>query len=613
MKIRADLPKLPVTRSTDTRPATAPEVKNKALGFTEGSTFEAATKPALAKPATPLTAPTVKSGPVALDSTASKAAIQTTVDFLQKQAAPTVSQLLAGRQGVNAADFAPRAVEKDDLGFTHVRMDRKHEGVPVFGEQVVGHLDREGKLESLTGDVGTIPAGLGKKETKLSAKDALAVAQKEFNGPTDRKPVSERVIFKDANGEYKAAYHVELSNTTDVGPGKDPRRMQYLVDANTGKVLEQYNQMGGVGSHAHGADHAGHSHGVKPSLTAETPTTEEPGTPTPSSKADDTTQYSGKVEIGSTKNADGTYSLEDTSRGGGVVTRDALNRDPNTDNTTHAAVTDDNDIWGEGTDSARNKDAVDAQYGAQATYDFYKDVLGRDSIDGKGEKLISDVHVGKDFANAFWDGEKMNYGDGDGDQFGSLTTLDIAGHEITHGLTERTAGLQYRNESGALNEAMSDIMGVGVEWYASQRNEAVKFDWTVGEDTFTPNNGDDTDGLRDLSNPSSDGMSPDHYSKRYTGWQDNGGVHINSGIPNNAFYLLSEGGKNRTSGVEVKDGIGIEKGLKIYSRALNFYMTPTTNFAQAKEATYKAAQDLYGKDSVEAQKVLESWGAVGVK
>jgi len=610
MKIRADLPKLPVTRPADSRPAAATEVKNTAVGFAGGSSFEAPVRPAQVKPAAPL-APPVKSGPVALDSEASKAAIQTTVDFLQKQGAPTVSQLLAGKPGVNSADFAPRAVEQDDLGMTHVRMDRKSEGVRVFGEQVVSHLTADGKVDSVTGDVATIPAGLGKGSTKLSEKDALAVAQKEFGGATDRKPVTERVIFKDASGEYRAAYHVQLSNTTDVGPGKDPRRMNYLVDANSGKVLEQYNQMGGVGNHAHGA---GPAHAKKPSLVAAEPTT--PGAePTTTGKADDTTQYSGKVEIGSTKNADGTFTLEDTSRGGGVLTRDALNRNPDDprQDGIHGPVTDANNVWGEATDSARTKDAVDAQYGAQATYDFYKDVLGRDSIDGKGEKLISDVHVGKDFANAFWDGEKMNYGDGDGDQFGSLTTLDIAGHEITHGLTERTAGLEYRNESGALNEAFSDIMGVGVEWHASQTNDAVKFDWTVGEDTFTPNNGDPTDGLRDLSDPSSDGMSPDHYSKRYKGTQDNGGVHINSGIANNAFYLLSEGGKNRTSGTEVKDGIGIEKGLKIYSRALSFYMTPQTNFAQAKEATYKAAQDLYGKDSVEAAKVLESWAAVGVK
>ncbi len=603
MKIRADLPKVPVTRtSSDARPAPTPETKNKAVGFSQVSAFEDPARPAQAKPAAPL-APPVKSGPIALDSSTSKAAIQTTVDFLQRQGAPSAAGLVAGKPGVKPADFVPRAVEQDDLGMTHVRMDRKSEGVPVFGEQVVGHLSREGKMESVTGDVSTIPAGLGKNPTKLSAQDALAIAQKDFGGPTDRTPVSERVIFKAADGQYHAAYHVELSNTTDVGPDKDPRRMHYLVDANTGEVLEQYNQMGGVGHHAHG------THGTH-TLAAEgvDPTTE----PT-TGKADDTTQYSGQVEIGSTENADGTYSLVDTSRGGGVVTRDALNRDPNRDSTTNAPITDDNDIWGEETDPARNKDAVDAQYGAQATYDFYKEVLGRDSIDGKGEKLISDVHVGKDFANAFWDGEKMNYGDGDGETFGSLTTLDIAGHEITHGLTERTAGLQYRNESGALNEAMSDIMGVGVEWHASQKNSAVKFDWTVGEDTFTPNNGDPTDGLRDLSDPTSDGQSPDHYSKRYRGTQDNGGVHINSGIANNAFYLLSEGGKNRTSGEEVKEGIGIEKGLKIYSRALSFYMTPTTNFAQAREATYKAAQDLYGKDSVEARTVLESWSAVGVQ
>ncbi|WP_338868938.1 M4 family metallopeptidase [Myxococcus stipitatus] len=609
MKIRVETPKLPVTRTTDSRPTA--EVKNKAVGYSPGSSFDAQAKPAQAKPATTLTPP-VKSGPVALESTASKEAIQTTVDFLQKQNTPTVSQLMAGRSSVvNRADFAPRAVEKDDLGMTHVRMDRMSEGVRVFGEQVVSHLGKDGKVDSVTGDVATVPTGLGKSPTKLSAQDALAVAQKDFAGKTDREPTTERVIFKGADGQYRAAFHVQLANTTDVGQGKDPRRMNYLVDAQTGQMLEKYNQMGGVAHDAHG-------HGAsakKPSLAMAEPSKKpvDPSTEPATDKANDTTQYSGKVEIGSTKNKDGTYALEDKSRGGGVQTRDALNRDPDTDSVTNKAITDDNDIWGEATDPARHKDAVDAQYGAQTTYDFYKDVLGRNSIDGKGEKLVSDVHVGKDFANAFWDGDKMNYGDGDGDQFGSLTTLDIAGHEITHGLTERTAGLQYRNESGALNEAFSDIMGVGVEWYASQKNGAVKFDWTVGEDTYTPNNGDPTDGLRDLSNPSSDGMSPDHYSKRYKGTQDHGGVHINSGIPNNAFYLLSEGGKNRTSNDEVKQGIGIEKGLKIYSRALNFYMTPTTNFAQAREATHKAAQDLYGKDSVEAKTVLESWSAVGVK
>ncbi|MFY0566533.1 M4 family metallopeptidase [Archangium lansingense] len=603
MKIQKnDFSRTAVTRSPEAKPAVAAEVKGnkttRPTGFDTASSFEPQTKAPVDLTGAQRALP--KTGPVAINSAVSQAAIQKTVDFLQQQSPAASARSLMGGSGVNASDFAPRSVERDDLGMTHVRMDRMSEGTRVFGEQVVGHISSDGKMDSVTGDVATIPAGLGSEPTKLSADQALAVAQQDFAGKTDRQPTSERVIFKGDDGQYRSAYHVQLSNTTDIGEGKEPRRMNYLVDANSGELLEKYNQMGGF-------DHV-HTSGAKTPGSAPVATTDNPTT----TATNDTTQYSGQVELNSTKNADGTYTLEDKTRGQGVVTRDALNRDPNTGSTKNAPITDNNDIWGEATDSARNKDAVDAQYGAQTTYDFFKDVLGRDSIDGQGEKLISDVHVGTNFANAFWDGEKMNYGDGDGQTFGSLTTLDIAGHEISHGLTERTAGLQYRNESGALNEAISDIMGTGVEWYASQKNEAVKFDWTVGEDTFTPNNGDPTDGLRDMSDPTSDGQSPDHYSKRYKGTQDNGGVHINSGIPNNAFYLLSEGGKNGTSGTEVKDGIGIEKSLKVYSRALSFYMTPTTNFAQAREATFKAAQDLYGKDSAEAKKVLESWSAVGV-
>jgi Zn-dependent metalloprotease len=267
-----------------------------------------------------------------------------------------------------------------------------------------------------------------------------------------------------------------------------------------------------------------------------------------------------------------------------------------------------NNAWGEAKDSARTKAAVDAHYGAQMTYDFYKDVLGRDSIDGQGEKLVSYVHVGSDLVNAFWDGQKMSYGDGNATDSGPLTTLDIAGHEITHGLTERTAGLLYRGESGGLNEAFSDILGTGVEWYASQKNPGVEFDWKMGEDAWTPANGSG-DALRYMDDPTKDGYSVDHYSN----YPKQTEVHGSSGIANNAFYLLANGGTNRTSGQKVDGGIGMEKGLKIYSRALTTYMTPNTNFAQARQATVKAATDLYGASSVEVQKVKDAWSAVGVR
>jgi Zn-dependent metalloprotease len=503
--------------------------------------------------------------------------------------------------GAGAAhpSVSPRSVERDELGMTHVRLDRMHEGVKVFGEQLISHLDRQGKVTGLTGNVSTIPAGLGAEPVKVSARDALAIAQKEFAGKTDanRPPTAERVVVQGKDGSYHAAYHVQLTRTANLEGDERPRRMNYLVDANSGELLKSFNQMGGIELPT----------GKSASASTPVPTPGKVSTPTPppiSGKADDTTLYSGKVSLSTTKGKDGTYSLEDSTRGKGVVTYDAQNKEQAGK---VVKISDKNDVWGEAKDPARNRSAVDAHYGAETTYDFFKEVLGRDSLDGKGEKLISNVHIGTNFVNAYWDGTQMNYGDGDGKNAGPLTTLDIAGHEISHGLTERTAGLIYDGESGGLNEAMSDIFGTGVEWYASRKNSAVQFDWKMGEDAWTPANGTG-DALRYMDDPTKDGYSIDHY-KNYPKQTE---VHGSSGIANNAFYLLVNGGTNRTSGQKVEDGIGMEKGLKVYYRALAHYMTPNTTFAQAREATLKAATDLYGATSAEVQKVKESWSAVGV-
>ena len=329
-----------------------------------------------------------------------------------------------------------------------------------------------------------------------------------------------------------------------------------------------------------------------------------PPPPPPADKKDDTTMYSGKVEIDDAKQADGRSKLEDDGRGKGVSTRDAHNKNDRTGST---EIFDNNGVWGEVTDDPRNKAAVDAQYGGQMTYDFYKQVLGRDSIDGKGEALVSNVHIKNNYVNAYWDGTQMNYGDGDGGKNSTeLTALDIAGHEITHGLTERTAGLNYYGESGGLNEAMSDIMGKGVEWLASQQNPDVKFTWGVGERVWTPSKPGDA--LRYMDDPTKDGYSVDNY-KNYPKQTE---VHGSSGIANNAFTLLVQGGKNRTSGIEVQGGIGMENALKVFGRALTTYMTPSTTFAQARQATVQAATDMFGADSAEVAKVKEAWTAVGV-
>lgn len=600
MKIsnRPQQPSVASTTPTTPRelPVSSPKGQARATGFEPGSSFAPATgRNTVALTAQQAASPTT--GPLALSSPQAQAAIQKSLDFLQQQTG-SLARGVAPGAGISQS-VTPRSVERDALGMTHVRLDRKHEGVKVFGEQLISHLDQQGKVSGLTGSVSKLPAGLGSAPVKLSANDALAIAQKDFAGRTDRAPTAERVIFQGKDGNYHAAYHVELTHTKGLEGDERPRRMNYLVDANSGEMLTSFNQMGGI--ELPQARAGGTTGGSKPAPVPTTPTT--PGTPA-TGKADDTSLYSGKVELSTKKNTDGTYSLEDASRGKGVVTLDAQNKEQAT---RPVKITDKNDVWGETSDPTRNRAAVDAHYGAQMTYDFLKDVLGRDSLDGKGEKLVSNVHISTNFVNAYWDGTQMNYGDGDGKTAGPLTTLDIAGHEIAHGLTERTAGLIYEGESGGLNEAMSDIIGSGVEWYAAQKNGAVEFDWKVGEDAWTPANGNG-DALRYMDDPTKDGYSVDNY-KNYPKQTE---VHGSSGIANNAFYLLANGGKNRTSGLEVKDGIGMEKGLKVFARALEHYMTPRTTFAQARQATVQAATDLYGANSAEVKKVQESWTAVGV-
>ncbi|WP_224366329.1 M4 family metallopeptidase [Hyalangium versicolor] len=595
-------------------PAASPARKQES-GFEAKSSFATSSNKPLvaltAQTAAPAPAVAAKPGPLALETPEAQAAVQKSLEFIQSQSSISNQGIVAG--GRTPASFDPRSVTRDELGMTHVRLDRTHEGVKVFGEQVISHLDKEGKVSSLTGNTSTIPAGLGSDAVKLSSEEALAVAQKAFAGHTDAShpPSSERVVVQDKDGQYHSAYQVQLTNVEDLQADERPRRMNYFVDANSGEVVRSFDQMGGIELPKAGEAKAGEA-SAKGEAAAATPA-EKPATPsTPATdskagatgKADDTTLYSGKVDLSTTKQANGSYTLEDTTRGGGIVTYDAKNR---TSPSGKTEFTDKNDVWGEASDSANTKAAVDAHYGAEMTYDFYKDVLGRDSLDGKGEKLVSYVHVDKNYVNAYWDGEKMNYGDGNGRDAGPLTTLDIAGHEISHGLTERTAGLIYEGESGGLNEAMSDILGTGVEWYASQKNSAVQFDWKMGEDAWTPANGTG-DALRYMDDPTKDGYSIDNY-KNYPKQTE---VHGSSGIANNAFYLLANGGTNRTSGVQVKDGIGMEKGLKVFYRALEHYMTPNTTFAEARQATINAATDLYGAGSPEVQKVKESWNAVGV-
>ncbi|QRO00794.1 M4 family metallopeptidase [Archangium violaceum] len=246
------------------------------------------------------------------------------------------------------------------------------------------------------------------------------------------------------------------------------------------------------------------------------------------------------------------------------------------------------------------------------TYDFYFSNFGRDSYDGAGGTLSSSVHYSRNYVNAYWDGTQMVYGDGDGVQSSPLTVLDVVAHELTHAVTDTSSELIYANESGALNEAMSDIFGASIEAY---RDGAVSGNtWKVGEECWTPATAGDA--LRYMNDPALAG-DYDYYPTRYTGTSDNGGVHWNSGIANLAFKLMVTGGthpRGKTTNVvpalDANPYTSIQKGAAIFYRANTVYLTPGSTFSEARGATAQAATDLYG--SAAAAAVNEAWTAVGV-
>jgi vibriolysin len=275
-------------------------------------------------------------------------------------------------------------------------------------------------------------------------------------------------------------------------------------------------------------------------------------------------------------------------------------------------------LWSEGGTQTSDTAAQAAYNYAGNVYDYYKNVLNRDSYDNAGAQIISSVHYLSSYNNAFWNGSQMVYGDGDGTNFIPLSkALDVDAHELTHAVTERTAGLAYSNESGALNEATSDIMGNSCEAYSKNAGTPNANTWKVGEDIYTPNTAGDA--LRYMNNPTQDGSSKDWYPSRYTGTADNGGVHSNSGIANLAYYLMVMGGTHPRSmstvvvpALSATSSTSLDMAQRIWYRALTVYMTSSTNFQAARNATAQAAADLYGGTAGSAyNSVQKAWDCVG--
>lgn len=469
-------------------------------------------------------------------------------------------------------DIAVKRVRIDELSLAHTRIQQKFKGLPVFEGEAIVHLDRNGNLSDVTdGFVKRIRRDLSVSPT-LTEEQAIRAALDGYvcESCLTAAPEVDLLVMRHG-GEDHLAYRVQLRRIDNT---RDTAMPVIFVDAHSGEEIHRYDNL---------------------------------------QTAQGTSLYSGTVTIG-TSSSGGKYYPEDLTRKVGTFSY------ANGTSTVYR-VSDTDDVW----NGSDQRIVVDAHFGASMVYDYYKTVHGRNGIDGAGGPvayaaanggagLISSVvRYSTSYNNAFWDGSKMTYGDGDGTTFAPLVSLDIAAHEMTHGVTQYEANLTYQNESGALNESWSDVFGALVERYVYGESADT---WKIGEDCYTP--GTTGDALRYMDNPhnaTNNGFTsnddPDHYSERYTGTEDNGGVHINSGIPNHAFYLLAKGGTHHLSGVKVT-GIGADDAGKIWYKALADYMTSSTNFAGARQATLSAASALFGASSAQYTSTQTAWCAVGV-
>lgn len=506
-------------------------------------------------------------------------------------------------------------VHTDDFGQTHAHVQQFYRGVKVWGGQAITHVDSNGAQLPVT---SVLKAGIAVDTIPfLRADDALALAHQDLSpkGPYATKPTAELVVFpimkqvhvrtgSDATAyerqvvRYALAYHVH----TDLQNGADEtKQIDYMMDASTGAILQKWSSLQttavtGVGN----------------------------------------SQYSGTVNL-NTNSAGGGYELRDMTRGsGGVFGNNAVTNLNHATDGTGALYSDTDNSWGDGanyvegtsTTAANGQTAaVDAAYGLQATWDMYKNVLGRNGIDNRGSATYMRVHYGNGYDNAFWDPSCFCMTFGDGTVDATLTPLDVAGHEMSHGVLESSVAYvinHYYDEPGGLNESNSDIFGTMVEFYARGGGLAAHAttipetggNWTILEQASARP-------LRFMYKPSLDGRSPDAWYEgigtdpNLAGSSGPGDPHYVSGPGNRMFYFLAQGAmaSGDTSTPLLPDGmtgIGNDHAARIHYRAITTYYVGTETYDQARDAHLSAAADLYGTSSPEYAAVQYAFHGINV-
>ncbi len=468
--------------------------------------------------------------------------------------------------------------QTDELGYHHLRYRQVFRGVPLYGGEALLHTKEAGLVEFMNGKVFPTPAlsvvpALNKEEALAKASDDLGrvtiLQQKGLAGRfLGMEADQAELVIMTHDGQQKLVYHMTVRPNL-------LERWVYFVDAVSGEILDKYN-------------HTCTLDGVYK---------------TSAKDLNGITQSFNIVQSGQT------YYMIDPSKPmynaqrsklpdspvGVIWTIDAQNSRIDQEEMKLSHV-----VSGNGT--TWNATAVSAHTNAGICYEYYRSKFSRKSLNGSDGSIISVINIadedGRGLDNAYWNGQFMGYGNGR-DGFKPLAgALDVAGHEMTHGVIENTAKLEYRNQSGALNESFADIFGVLID------ND----DWTIGEDVVKKNVFP-SGALRSLQNPNQGGKSdPGYQPKNMSQYaflrdipsEDNGGVHVNSGIPNHAFYLFT-----------TSSGMNREKAEKVYYRVLTTYLTRTSKFTDLRLAVIQASKDLYGEGS-EAAAARAAFDAVGI-
>ncbi|MCB0464568.1 MAG: M4 family metallopeptidase [Aequorivita sp.] len=467
--------------------------------------------------------------------------------------------------------FTTLKQEQDPLGFTHKKMQQYFNGVKVEFATVTLN-SKNGTVQTLNSayfpvaeDFNVTPS-ISNTQALNSAIAHVGATKYMWQNAAEsiladnyKKPDGELVIvpaIKNISETNRLAYKFDIYATAPL------YRADVYIDAKTGQFIMENKKIHDANVPATG-----------------------------------TSLYNGSVSF-TADNSSGPYRLRQTADGGGIQTFD-LNNSTNYNN----AV----DVTSNSTNFTSNPTGVQAHFGAEQTYKYYSQRYGRNSYNNSGGVIKSYVSYSSNYVNAFWDGSRMTYGDGDGTNYGPLVSLDICGHEITHGVTEYSANLVYSYQSGALNESFSDVFGESIEKFASGTN-----DWLMGDDIGAGGSGG---ALRSMSNPNAYG-DPDTYQGTYwySGSGDSGGVHTNSGVQNFWFYVLSVGksGTNDKGDSYNVTGIGMDKAAAIAYRNLTVYLNSNSQYSDARNGAIQAAKDLYGAGSAEEIATTNAWYAVGV-